>query len=465
MHKLFTGYDDGDVDTNATANPHLNQLIEQRYSRRQTLRGGISAMTTAVFGGMFLAACGDDKGNGQSSVTAVSAGANAAAAAGSTVTLMGTVSGSSSLSGNGSSSGATTAWTQTAGPLVTLNNASSANANFLAPGVAAATPLTFTFTATGSDGKAQTATTTVTVNPAVLGFSAVAKGLGDTVVVPAGYTVTVLYRTGDPINTATSAYANNGSDTGFSSRAGDHHDGMSYFGLNAAGTAPDPVNNTRALLVLNHENINQQYLHTGGATTVAGARPEGEALKEIECHGVSVIEIAQTAGTWSYTQGSTFNRRITPLTPTSFSGPVRGNASLRTVFSPTGVAGRGTINNCANGYMPWGTYLTNEENWAGYFRRATGDVAARGGATAKANVSLARYGIRRVARAITAGPPSSPPTPTRPTSRSGTSPRSRVSPPTAPAISATRRSSSAGSSKSTPSPPPRRRASAPRSAA
>ncbi len=61
--------------------------------------------------------------------------------------------------------------------------------------------------------------------------------------------------------------------------------------------------------------------------------------------------------------------------------------------SAAGTAGRGTINNCANGYMPWGTYMTNEENWAGYFRRDTGDVAARGGATAKANVSLARYGI------------------------------------------------------------------------
>jgi secreted PhoX family phosphatase len=53
-------YHDGDVDTNRSGNPHLNDLINERYSRRQTLFGGLSAAGAAVFGGMLLSACGEE---------------------------------------------------------------------------------------------------------------------------------------------------------------------------------------------------------------------------------------------------------------------------------------------------------------------------------------------------------------------------------------------------------------------
>ena len=56
-------------------------------------------------------------------------------------------------------------------------------------------------------------------------------------VVPAGYTATVLYRLGDPIAAGVAAYKNDGTDSADShaQRAGDHHDGMHYFGLGANG--------------------------------------------------------------------------------------------------------------------------------------------------------------------------------------------------------------------------------------
>ena len=384
---MTIGYDDGDIDTNRSSGAHLNDLVAERYSRRQTLMGGISAMATAVFGGVLLAGCGSDDDEASGAGLTVTAAASGATTAGRIVTLTGTVSGGAANS---------VGWEQTSGPTVALMNASTSVATFVAPAVAASTELGFRFTARATDLSSVAATVSVTTGAPTLGFAAVAKSLADTVAVPAGYSVTVLYRLGDPIAAGVGAYANNGSDGNFAQRAGDHHDGMSYFGLAASGNAPDPTSNTRGLLVLNHENITQVYLHVGGPTTTGGVRPEAEALKEIEAHGVSVVEVSRAGvdGAWSYLSTSALNRRITPNTPMAFSGPVRGDASLRTAFSPDGTAGRGTINNCANGTMPWRTYLTNEENWAGYFRRTAGDAAVRAAAgQARQNASLARYGI------------------------------------------------------------------------
>src|SRR5690606_19726497 len=90
---------------------------------------------------------------------------------------------------------------------------------------------------------------------------------------------------------------------------------------------------------------------------------------------------------------SAFNRRITPNTPMQLHGPAAGHAWLRTLRSLSGTTSHGTINNCATGRTPWGTFLTCEENWAFYFRRDAGDDAARGGDAARAVRSLKRYGI------------------------------------------------------------------------
>ncbi len=370
---LTGSHDDGNVELNTSSNPHFGDILEQRQSRRAIMGGMASVAALLGLGG-----CDGDTEQPKSDAT-VSAGASGSTTSGKTVTLTGTATGSTGV-----------LWTQVSGPSVTLTGASTNTATFTAPSVAAATPLVFAFNAPGSNNIIATAQTTVTVSPAVLGFNAVAKNLLDVVTVPAGYSVSVLYRLGDPINAATPAYANNGTDTNFAARAGDHHDGMAYFGLGATTGLRDDNASTRGLLAMNHENITAAYLHPNGPTSVGGVRPEAEAIKEIEAHGVAVIEVLKGASGWNYVQNSTLNRRITPNTPMDLRGPVRGDVQVRTVFSPTGVAGRGTINNCANGYTPWGTYLTCEENWAGYFRRVAGDNALR---APKEVVALNRYGV------------------------------------------------------------------------
>ncbi|MHB1122133.1 MAG: PhoX family protein [Ramlibacter sp.] len=226
--------------------------------------------------------------------------------------------------------------------------------------------------------------------PITLGFNPVAKSLADAVTVPAGYTATVLYALGDPLTAATPAYRNDGSDTDFASRAGDHHDGMEFFPLNAAGTARDPAGSQRGILAVNHEAITDHFLHPAGVTP--RPRPAAEADKEVDAHGLSFVEVQRVDGKFAYRRDSAYNRRITPLTPIQLSGPVRGNALVRTKYSPAGTDTRGTINNCGASVTPWGTYLTSEENWSGYFTRSATDDAARGGSAARSVVSLLRYG-------------------------------------------------------------------------
>ncbi|MFN3297129.1 PhoX family protein [Caldimonas sp.] len=221
----------------------------------------------------------------------------------------------------------------------------------------------------------------------LLGFTAVAKSTADTVTVPAGYTATVLYALGDPLTADTPAFRNDGTDTGYDRRAGDCHDGMEYFGLSASGQ-PDPTNNDRALLGINHEYVIPTFLHPNGPSPLP--RPAGEVDIEVDCHGVSIVEIRKNAaGVFRYVQDSAFNRRVTAATEIEISGPARGHALLRTLYSPEGTRTRGTLNNCGTGKTPWGTLLTGEENWSGYFFRAAGDNTA---SDAKRNVALARYG-------------------------------------------------------------------------
>ncbi len=243
----------------------------------------------------------------------------------------------------------------------------------------------FGLAACGHDDEDAAVSTTVTR----LGFTAVAKSTADVATVPAGYTAKVIYALGDPIAAGTAAFLNDGTDTDYDNRAGDHHDGMEYFGLSADGTRADYYGSSRGLLAMNHEALTDHFLHVAGSS--ARPRPALESDKEIPAHGVSIIEVAKGSnGTFAYTQASSYNRRVTPLTAAEISGPARGSALMKTLYANAGTGCRGTINNCGTGYTPWGTFLTGEENWAGYFTRSATDNAARG--NDKSVTALNRYG-------------------------------------------------------------------------
>jgi uncharacterized protein len=90
---------------------------------------------------------------------------------------------------------------------------------------------------------------------------------------------------------------------------------MHYFPMD-----DDP--NGHGLLCVNHEYVDPFVLHANGPTLVNGQRPTDEVRKEIAAHGISVVELRKTNGSWGVVPGR-YNRRITAGTPMEIRGPVR----------------------------------------------------------------------------------------------------------------------------------------------
>jgi secreted PhoX family phosphatase len=254
-----------------------------------------------------------------------------------------------------------------------------------------------------------------------LAFSAVSKSILDQIVLPAGYTAKVLHATGDTLNSAATAYSNAGTETGdsWAQRVGDHHDGMQLFYIDANNKATYTATN-KAVIAMNHESsADAHFLNSTGQTSggVSGKkfdqfgswdvleRPGDQVLKEINLHGISIVEVTLDANgkPTGYNPTSSLNRRITPQTLMNVTGPAAHLADLKnlmaTQFDPTGATVRGTLNNCGHGATPWGTYLGCEENWNVYFNIPTGATAPT---DAKLLASRTRYGVAKAALSATA---------------------------------------------------------------
>lgn len=257
-------------------------------------------------------------------------------------------------------------------------------------------------------------TTGMAAVPKSLGFPAVEKSLLDKVMLPPGYQYSVLHATGDALDSALAAFSNKGTETDdWSRRVGDHHDGMDIYYIDAKGRYSEKET-ARAVLCVNHESsADAHFMHPNGQTSnrVAGkkfhqfgnwdlgTRPQLEVLKEINHHGVSVVEIVKTPQGWRVKQDSPLNRRITAQTPVRISGPSAHTAPIRSFmvsrWDASGGMSRGTLNNCGHGKTPWGTYLGCEENWAFYFQTTSAGAAL----PAKEVASRKRYGVASAAPA------------------------------------------------------------------
>ncbi len=194
--------------------------------------------------------------------------------------------------------------------------------------------------------------------PATIGFKGIPTSTADTMVVPDGYVASAIVPWGEPVGLpgnlpAFKTDASNSADEQ-AAQMGMHHDGIHFYALDAS---------RRGLLVMNHEYVDDGLLHVGGIAPWTAEK----VRKAQAAHGISVVEIENRVGQWQAVRPSPYARRFTSYTPFAVQGPAAGHPMMKTAADPSGRTVLGTLNNCASGMTPWGTYLSGEENWAFYF--------------------------------------------------------------------------------------------------
>jgi len=185
----------------------------------------------------------------------------------------------------------------------------------------------------------------------------------DQLVVPGGYNWMPLIRWGDPLFADSPA---------FDIAAQTPEAQARQFGYNSdyLEIIPDKSLKT-GVLVNNHEYVNANIMFptvpTGQILPPEEVRRRGDIAKMAQ--GLSVVEISRpgSGSPWTYVQGGRRNRRITVETVFELTGPAAGSALVKTAEDGEGRWVRGTLGNCAGGTTPWGTILSGEENFDGYF--------------------------------------------------------------------------------------------------
>lgn len=195
-----------------------------------------------------------------------------------------------------------------------------------------------------------------------------------TVHVPEGYEWKPLARWGDALFSdapgfdAARGVPAQGSDRVF----GENTDGVELFNIRG-----------REVIAVNHEYVNPEINLPKEQEEKVKSEADVRLLQNLQ--GVTVMEVAEAPEGWAIVKDSPFNRRIHHNTPMRLTGPAAGHELLRTPADPTGTEVLGTLNNCGAGKTPWGTYLTCEENFNGYFGSTNLEIALP--------ETFARYGI------------------------------------------------------------------------
>ncbi len=189
-------------------------------------------------------------------------------------------------------------------------------------------------------------------------FAEIEAGVDHTHRVAGGHDVQILARWGDPLFLDALAFDPQAQTAAAQARQ------FGYIPINGSSD--------HGLLVANHEYTNEELMFAGigvqDAKDVGFAKMTKDLVDiEMAAHGGSVLEVRRENGPWQMVQGSKYTRRITAETPIEITGPAAGHERMKTSYNPVGRRVHGMVNNCAGGVTPWGTWLSCEENFNGYF--------------------------------------------------------------------------------------------------
>ncbi len=191
----------------------------------------------------------------------------------------------------------------------------------------------------------------------------------DAIVIPDGYEQSVIIRWGDPVVAGAPRFDVNNQTPEAQAK---------QFGYNNDYTMILPLHDERrALLVCNQEYTDEYIMFPTG-------RYDDDTIKKIAmaAHGMTVVGIERVRDTGQWRRDRLhlkYNRRITVNTEFLVTGPAASDPRV-------GPKAIGTFGNCSGGVTPWGTVLSGEENFQGYF-----DVS--GTVPAEHTASFTRYGV------------------------------------------------------------------------
>lgn len=200
-------------------------------------------------------------------------------------------------------------------------------------------------------------------------FDELEAGIDDKHHVAPGYDADVLLRWGDPLFADSPEFdPTKQSAEAQAKQFGYNNDYVGYIPIDGSAE--------HGLLVVNHEYTNPHLMFPGIVSIVekdgkktAEVAPLSKEQVDVEmaAHGGTIVEIRKEGGKWQVVRDGKLNRRIMSTTEMALSGPVAGHDRVKTNADPSGARVIGTLNNCAGGVTPWGTYVMAEENIHGYF--------------------------------------------------------------------------------------------------